>query len=30
VLQAETARVAVVAERLVAQAALDRAIGRRP
>jgi outer membrane protein TolC len=30
VLQAETARVSAVADRLVAQAALDRAIGRRP
>jgi outer membrane protein TolC len=30
VLQAETARVSAVADRLVAQAALDRAVGRRP
>jgi outer membrane protein len=30
VLQAETGRVSAVADRLVAQAALDRAIGRRP
>lgn len=30
VLQAETARVSAVADRLVAQAGLDRAVGRRP
>jgi outer membrane protein TolC len=30
VLQAETSQVSAVADRVVAQAALDRAIGRRP